>query len=68
MSTTQSTPPTARLLTPTDERRIAVEAGCDPRTVRRYLAGESTVSTVSDRIRRSLDALGCHEVRRRVMP
>jgi hypothetical protein len=68
MSTTQSTGPAARPLTPTDERRIAVEAGCDPRTVRRYLAGEPTVSTVSDRIRRTLDALGLHDVRRRVTP
>jgi hypothetical protein len=30
--------PTSRHLTPRDERRVAVAAGDDPRTIRRYLA------------------------------
>src|SRR6266851_1750416 len=50
-------------LTPHETRRVAVEAGCDPRTVRRYLDGEPVVSTCSDRIRRALDALGLPSAR-----
>jgi hypothetical protein len=42
--------------TPHEVRRIAVEAGTDPRTVAKYLAGGRVVSTCADRIRRALDA------------
>jgi hypothetical protein len=67
MSTTTSTPPAAaRPLSPAEERRVAVRAGCDPRTVRRYLDGGPTTSTASDRIRRALDALGYVHARRMV--
>ena len=49
---------TYRPLTPHEERCVAVEAGCDPRTVRRYLAGDLVVSTLAARIRRAVLALG----------
>lgn len=42
--------PTAKL-TPHDERRVAVAAGCDPRTVRAYLEGRPMRSTTAARIR-----------------
>jgi hypothetical protein len=48
----------AKHLTPHDERRVAVQAGCDPRTVRAYLAGRSVRSTVASRVRGALEALG----------
>jgi hypothetical protein len=44
-------------LSPHQIRCIAVEAGCDPRTVARFLAGERVVSTVTDRIRRAIRSL-----------
>lgn len=45
-------------LTPHDERRVAVHAGCDPRTVRAFLAGRSVRSTVAARVRDALAACG----------
>lgn len=51
-------------LTPHDRRRVAVEAGCDPRTVTKFLAGGHVVSTVDARILRALEALGFSAVRR----
>ncbi len=51
-------------LTPHDLRRVAVEAGVDPRTVQRYLDGARLVSTCIDRIRRALAALGMPDARR----
>ena len=49
-------------LTPHDERRVAVAAGCDPRTVRAYLAGRATHSTTAARIRAALDKLRCKPI------
>jgi hypothetical protein len=63
-----STGPTSHGLTPHELRRVAVEAGCDPRSVRRYLDGEPGVSTLSDRIRRTLDTLGYRHTRRSRTP
>jgi DNA-binding LacI/PurR family transcriptional regulator len=51
-------------LTPHELRRIAVEAGVDPRTVASYLRGGRVVSTASARILRALEALGFSAVRR----
>ncbi|MBK8257023.1 MAG: hypothetical protein IPK82_30660 [Polyangiaceae bacterium] len=45
-------------MTPHEERRIAVQAGCDPRTVRAYLMGKQVRSTVSARIAETLKRLG----------
>jgi hypothetical protein len=45
-------------LTPHEIRRVAVEAGADPRTVAKYLAGARVASTCADRIRRTLSAFG----------
>ena len=45
-------------LTPHEERRIAVAAGCDPRTVRAYLAGKPQRSTVAARVNEALRAMG----------
>jgi hypothetical protein len=45
-------------LTPHEERRVAVAAGCDPRTVRAYLAGKSQRSTVAARVNEALRAMG----------
>lgn len=44
--------------TPHDLRRIAVEAGVDPRTVAAYFAGRPQTSTVKARVARALRALG----------
>lgn len=44
-------------LTPHDERRVAVAAGCDPRTVRAYLEGRPMRSTTAARIRDALKDL-----------
>jgi hypothetical protein len=63
-----STAPTRHGLTPHELRRVAVEAGCDPRSVRRYLDGEPVVSTLSDRIRRTLATLGYRYARRSRTP
>jgi hypothetical protein len=48
-------------LTPHDERRVAVAAGCDPRTVRAYLNGRPTRSTTAARIRDALKLLDLSE-------
>lgn len=45
-------------LSPHDERKVAVVAGCDPRTVRAYLAGKPQRSTVASRVKDALDSLG----------
>jgi len=45
-------------LDPHNERRVSVEAGCDPRTVRGYLLGKSVHSTTANRIRDALRVLG----------
>lgn len=51
-------------LTPTEVRRVAVEAGVEPRTAAKYLRGERVVLTCADRIRRALTALGLDHVTR----
>jgi hypothetical protein len=45
---------TAHALSPHDERTVAVRAGCDPRTVRAYLAGRRASSTLAARISAAL--------------
>jgi len=45
-------------LTPHDRRRIAVAAAVDPRTVDRYLRGQTVASTCTARIRDALARLG----------
>lgn len=45
-------------LSPAEVRRVAVEAGVEPRTAAKYLRGERVVSTCADRIRRALVTLG----------
>jgi len=45
-------------LSPHDERRVAVVAAVDPRTVRSYLAGRSQHSTVVARVESALRELG----------
>ena len=45
-------------LDPHNERRVSVEAGCDPRTVRGYLAGKPVHSTTANRIKDALRVLG----------
>ena len=45
-------------LNPHDERRVAVLAGCDPRTVRAFLRGATQRSTVVARINEALVTLG----------
>jgi hypothetical protein len=50
--------PTAILLTAHEERAIAVSACVDPRTVRRFVAGERVTSTCAARIELALRALG----------
>lgn len=44
-------------LTPHEERRVAVTAGCDPRTVRAYLEGRPMRSTTAARIAEALRTL-----------
>lgn len=51
---------TTSRLTAHDERRVAVAAGCDPRTVRAYLRGDPTRSTTAARIADALRELGFH--------
>lgn len=41
---------------PTELRQIAVAAGVDPRTVKKYLRGEHVVSTAEERIQLALNA------------
>lgn len=61
MATTRQPPPSrtdsALPLSPHEERRVAVAAGVDPRTLRRYLQREPIVSTCRARIERALDEL-----------
>ena len=45
-------------LDPHNERRVSVEAGCDPRTVRGYLSGKPVHSTTANRIKDALRVLG----------
>jgi hypothetical protein len=45
-------------LTPHEERVVAVRAGCDPRIVRKYLAGGVLRSTTAARIAEALRELG----------
>ena len=45
-------------LDPHNERRVSVEAGCDPRTVRSCLSGKPVHSTTANRIRDALRVLG----------
>lgn len=40
-----------------DERRVAVAAGCDPRTVRHFLGGRATHSTTAGRITEAMKKL-----------
>ena len=40
-----------------DTRRVAVAAGCDPRTVTSYLDGNTVRGPVKARIKEALDAL-----------
>ena len=44
-------------MTPHEERQVAVAAGCDPRTVRAYLAGRPQTSTTAARVREALAVL-----------
>jgi hypothetical protein len=41
-------------LTPAEIRRIAAEAGVEPRTAAKFLRGQRVVSTCADRIRRAI--------------
>jgi hypothetical protein len=41
-------------LTPHEERAVAVKAGTDPRTVRKFIAGGSMRSTTSARVAEAL--------------
>lgn len=50
--------PDARKLNPHDERRVAVAAGCDPRSVRAYLAERFQTSTLAARVSAALAQLG----------
>lgn len=45
-------------LSPAEIRRIAAEAGVEPRTAAKYIRGERVVSTCADRVRRAVEALG----------
>lgn len=49
---------TPHRLTPHDERRVAVAAGCDPRTVRSVLAGAKAHSTTTARVLEAMRSLG----------
>ena len=46
-----------KTLSPHEERKVAVHAGVDPRTVRAFLAGRRVRSTVASRISDALAAL-----------
>ena len=49
---------TPRIFRAHDLRTIAVEAGCDPRSVARHVRGEQVLPLVSERIVRALEKLG----------
>lgn len=51
-------------LSPHDERRVAVLASCDPRTVRAYLRGDPIRSTTAPRIAEALRSLGFSATRK----
>lgn len=53
---TQAAPVTS--LREAEVRRVSVEAGADPRTVRRVLRGEGTQSMAADRVRTALRRMG----------
>ena len=57
--------PSAAPLPPADLRRVAVAAGCDPRTVAAYLLGRPQASTTIGRIEAALEAEGRAELVRR---
>ena len=44
-------------LTPAQIRRIAVEAGVEPRTAAKFLRGQRVVSTCADRIQRAINTM-----------
>lgn len=52
-------------LTQQDERRIAVEARVDPRTVRRYLLGELRRRSTIEHIEAALETMGFASLVRR---
>ena len=41
-----------------DVLRIAAEAACDPRTVRRYLDGDHVYKSTAEHVRRAMQKLG----------
>ena len=45
------------MLSDQDVRRIAAEAFCDPRTVRKHLAGETVRLSVRERIEKAMKKL-----------
>jgi len=45
-------------LGPAEVYRVAGEAMCDPRTVRRFMSGERMSAMVRERIRSAMDRLG----------
>ena len=54
------------MLTPHQEREVAVIAGCDPRSVRAHLTGKSQRSTTAARIEDALAKLGYSRKKGRV--
>lgn len=56
----------AAVLTPHQEREVAVIAGCDPRSVRAHLTGKSQRSTTAARIEDALAKLGYSRKKGRV--
>lgn len=60
--------PTALKLTPHDERRVAVVAGCDPRTVRAFLEGRPQRSTIASRVAEALRVLDLAHVAPQARP
>lgn len=56
MDVATTLPSLSRPLTPHELRVVAAQAGVDPRTVRRYLAGTSVTSTCAGRIKEVLRA------------
>ena len=55
---TPSRSPASPMLSRAELARVGVRAGCDPRTVERYLDGERVMSTTRLRVERALRALG----------
>lgn len=41
-----------------DQRRLCVEAGCDPRTLTKYLRGQPVTGVCAQRIRKAMAELG----------